>query len=45
MDFETAARNALKAGFPQLALKACCFHNVPSPNTVFESQGILRLLF
>ena len=26
MDFETAARNALKAVFPQLILKACFFH-------------------
>jgi hypothetical protein len=26
MDFETAARNALKAVFPQMTLKACCFH-------------------
>ena len=25
MDFETAARNALKAVFPQLTLKACFF--------------------
>jgi transposase-like protein len=26
MDFETAARNALKAVGPQMTLKACCFH-------------------
>jgi transposase-like protein len=26
MDFETAARNALKAVCPQMTLKACCFH-------------------
>ena len=26
MDFETSARNALKAVFPQLTLKACFFH-------------------
>jgi hypothetical protein len=26
MNFETAARNALKAVLPQMTSKACCFH-------------------
>jgi len=26
MDFETAARNAIEAVFPQLTLEACFFH-------------------